>query len=265
MKGFLVALQFLTRIPIRIKGDLSERDMGRSAIFFPLVGVLQGALAVSAAFLFSLLFSPDIAGGLVVVVLLATNWGFHMDGLADTADAISVKATGDLAHDRDKRLAVMKDSTVGAIGVVTIVSVLLIKYLFVSGLLQKGLTWDVLSVLFLIPVFSKWVMVPVIFHGRPARDTGLGNIFILHMDSVVFFSSTLILAAVFFLASWPLPGVSWLNTIALFFLFSISLYVLGLLWTVFCRRKFGGLTGDTIGAVSEVAEVLLPALGILWL
>jgi adenosylcobinamide-GDP ribazoletransferase len=265
VKGFLVALQFLTRVPVTIRGDLSDREIGRSAAFFPLVGVLQGAFVVLAAFFFTLIFSPEIAGGLVVVVLLMTNWGFHMDGLADTADAISVKASGDSARDREKRLAVMKDSSVGAIGVVAIVCVLLLKYLFVSGLLQKGLTWDVLDVLFLVPVFSKWAMVPVIYHGKSARDTGLGKIFILHVNTTVFALSILFLAAVFFLVSSPLPGMVWLNIISLFFLFSISLYLLGLLWTVFCRKKFGGLTGDTIGAVSEIAEVLLLAIGFLWL
>jgi len=265
VKGFLAALQFLTRIPVRIRGDLSEKEIGRSALFFPLVGFIQGVCAVLAAFLFSLIFSPDIAAGLVVIALLATNWGFHMDGLADTADAVSVKATGNAAGDRVKRLAVMKDSNVGAIGVVAIVCTLLLKYLLVSGLLQKGLTWEVLDVLFLVPVFSKWAMVPVIYHGRSARDTGLGNIFIAHMNSTVFSLSILLLAAIFLAASLPLPELTWLRIAVLFFLFSIPTYLLGLLWTVFCRRRFGGQTGDTIGAVSELAEILLFAVGFLWL
>jgi len=265
VKGFLAALQFLTRIPVRITGDLSEKEIGRSALFFPLVGVIQGACAALAAFLFSLIFSPDIAAGLVVVALLATNWGFHMDGLADTADAVSVKASGDAARDREKRLAVMKDSNVGAIGVVAIVCTLLLKYLLVSGLLQKGLTWDVLNVLFLVPVFSKWAMVPVIHHGRSARDTGLGNIFVTHVNASVFAFSVLLLAALFLAASLPLPGLTWPSAAALFFLFSIPTYLLGLLWTAFCQRRFGGQTGDTIGAVSELAEILLFAVGFLWL
>ncbi len=265
MKGFLVALQFLTRIPVRIKGDLSEREIGRSAAFFPLVGVIQGAAVVLAAFPFSLIFSPDIAGGLVVVVLLATNWGFHMDGLADTADAVSVKASGDPARDRDKRLAVMKDSSVGAIGVVVIVCILLLKFLFISALLQKGITWEILGVLFLVPVFSKWAMLPVIYHGKSARDTGLGNIFITYMNSTVFSLSILLLAAVFFAVNSIIPEVTWRSTAALFLLFFIPTYLLGLFWTAFCRKKFCGQTGDTIGAVSEITEALLLAIGFLWL
>ncbi|MDR2018208.1 MAG: adenosylcobinamide-GDP ribazoletransferase [Syntrophobacterales bacterium] len=265
MKEFLVALQFLTRIPVKIKGNLSEKEIGQSAVFFPAVGVLQGLSAVCAAFFFSLMFSADIASGLVIIILLITNWGFHIDGLADTADAVSVKTTGDPMRDTEQRLSVMKDSTIGAIGVVAIISVLLLKYLFVSGLLQKGLTWDVLYVLFLMPVFSKWIMVPIIYHGRSVRDTGLGNIFIRHVNSAVLVESTLLLAVIYFITSCSLPEVTWRNITMLFFLFSVSLYILGLLWVAFCKKKFGGLTGDTIGAVSELAEVLLPAIGFLWL
>ena len=265
MKQFLVAAQFLTRIPITIRDNVSEREMGRSAIFFPLVGVLQGLPAVGAALFFSLIFSPDIAGGIVTVVLLISNGGFHIDGLADTADAISVKATGDFSRDREKRLTIMKESTVGAIGVVAIVSVLLLKYLLIGGLLHKGLTWDVFSMLFLVPVFSKWAMVPVICHGKAARDDGLGRIFVYHGGSGTLLFSSLVLAIVFFLVSSLLPGRVWFDTLKLFFLFVIPLYALGLAWVLFCRKKFGGLTGDTIGAVSEIAEIVLLALAFLWL
>jgi adenosylcobinamide-GDP ribazoletransferase len=264
VKEFLIAVQFLTRIPVKIKGNLSEREIARSAIFFPLAGAVQGAPAAAAALFFSALFSPDIAAGLVIAVLLVINGGFHVDGLADTADGISVKGTGDPSRDREKRLAVMKDSSVGAMGAIAIALLLLLKYLFISGLLEKGLTWDVLSVMFLVPVFSKWIMVPVICHGTAARDDGLGRIFIVHGGLTVFILSTLVLAAVFFCASFWLPGTSLFDTIRLFPIFLLPSYAFGLLWVAFCRKKFGGQTGDTMGAVSEVGEILLYALAFLW-
>lgn len=265
MKEFLIAAQFLTRIPITIKGDVSEGEMGRSAIFFPLVGVLQGLVAAGAALLFSLAFSPDIAAGIVVVVLLLTNGGFHIDGLADTADGVSVRATGDPARDREKRLTIMKESTVGAIGVLAIASVLLLKYLFVSGVLGRGLTWDVFYILFLVPVFSKWAMVPVICHGKAARDEGLGWIFISHVGPGILLLSSAVLAAVFFLTGFFVPGRVWLDMLKLFLLLAFPLYALGLVWVIFCKREFGGLTGDTMGAVSEIAEIVVLAISFLWI
>ena len=265
MKGFLIATQFLTRIPVRVRGHLTERDIGRSAIFFPLVGALQGAPAAAAAFFLTMVFSPDIAAGLVILVLIVTNGGFHIDGLADTADAVSVKSVGDAAEDREKRLAVMKDSAVGAIGVVAIVVAILLKYLLISGILLKGLTWDALCLLFLAPVFSKWIMVPVIFHGAAAKNEGLGAIFIANAGLGVFALSSAMLAAIFFVMWFFLPGSTWLEATKLFLLLTVPLYTFGLTWVVFCRRRFGGMTGDTIGAVSEIAELLFLAVAFLWL
>jgi adenosylcobinamide-GDP ribazoletransferase len=265
VKPFLISLQFLTRIPVRIRGNVSEKEIGRSAIFFPLVGVLQGAPAAAASLLFAILFNPEIAAGLVIVVLLLINGGFHVDGLADTADAVSVKGTGDPARDRERRLSVMKDSSVGAMGAIAIALLLLLKYLFISGLLEKGLTWEVSSMILLVPVFSKWIMVPVIYHGKPARDEGLGAIFIAHGSLTVLILSSLILVVIFACTALLLPGTQWFPALKLFFVLAVPSYILSLLWVAFCRKEFGGLTGDTMGAVSEVGEILLFALAFLWI
>ena len=263
MKEFLVALQFLTRIPVRIPGSLSERQIGRSAIFFPFVGLVQGAAAACTAVIMSLLFNTEIAAGFVVVVPLLINGGFHIDGLADTVDGISVKGTGEVSGDREKRLTVMKDSSVGAMGAAAIAVLVLIKYLFASGLIEKGLTWEVLFMVFLIPVFSRWIMVPVICHGNPARNEGLGKIFITHGGAAVLFLSSAVLAVIFACASFVLPEPSWQRIVKIFLLLLLPSYGLALLWVAFCRQKFGGLTGDTIGAVSEVGEILLFAIAFL--
>ncbi|HEY3277170.1 MAG TPA: adenosylcobinamide-GDP ribazoletransferase [Syntrophorhabdaceae bacterium] len=257
MKELLISLQFLTRIPVRITGSLSERQIGRSAIFFPFVGVVQGAAAACTAVFMDLLFNPEIAAGFVVVVPLLINGGFHIDGLADTVDGMSVKGTGEPSRDRERRLTVMKDSSIGAMGAAAIAVLVLIKYLFASGLIEKGLTWDVLFMIFFVPVFSKWIMVPVICHGKAARNDGLGKIFIAHGGTGVLLLSSVILAAIFACASFALPEPSWRGTGKVFLLLFLSSYGLALLWVAFCQHKFGGLTGDTIGAVSEIGEILL--------
>lgn len=264
MKPLLVSVQFLTRIPVRITGNLSDREIGRSAIYFPFVGLLQGLPAAATALLFGLLFTPEIAAGLVIAVLLLINGGFHVDGLADTADAISVKGTGDPSRDREKRLAVMKDSSVGAMGAIAIALFILLKYLFISGLLQKGLTWDVLCMLMLVPVFSKWIMVPVITHGNPARGDGLGKVFIAHGGPAVLVLSSIVLAVIFACSIFFLPEARLAGALKLFLALALPSYVLGLLWVAFCTKEFGGLTGDTIGAVSEVGEIVLFAIVFLW-
>ncbi len=265
MKGLLLSIQLLTRIPIRIRGNVSAKDLSRSTAFFPVVGLVQGMFAACGALVFSLVFTPEISSGLVILILVLTNGGFHLDGLADTADALSVKSTGDPSADLAKRLTVMKDSSTGAIGVVAIVLDILLKYLFINSFLEKSTTWETLFFLILMPVFSKWVMVPTICHGKSARDDGLGKVFMDNMDTSTLLVSIIMLAAIFGLASFALPDRTWAGTIKLFFYLVIPLYGLSLVWVAFCRRQFNGLTGDNMGAISEVAEILYLAIAFSWL
>lgn len=264
MKRLALAFQFLTIIPIKVKGDVSGSDLSRSAVFFTVVGALQGLMAACAASLFIMVFNKEVASGLVIVVLIISNGGFHLDGLADTFDALAVKSGGNEAIDREKRLSVMKDSATGAIGVVSIVLVILLKFLFLNDLLSQTSILAVSSFLFLMPVFSKWAMVPALFHGTSARNDGLGNIF---MDSVgistVIFSFLFLM--LFCLLALSFSGMHRTTASALYFSLSVLLYLFSLLAVRFCKRKFGGLTGDNFGAISEISEIFFLMVTSLWL
>ena len=140
---------------MKVKGDISEKEISRSANFFSFVGAFQGLLAAVSALFLSKVFPLEIVSALVVLILILNNGGFHLDGLADTFDALAVKSSGDEKADRERRLAVMKDSSTGAIGVVSITLTILMKYLFIKDLFNKCLASAVLSILFLMPVFSN--------------------------------------------------------------------------------------------------------------
>ncbi|MBI3593260.1 MAG: adenosylcobinamide-GDP ribazoletransferase, partial [Nitrospirae bacterium] len=175
MKQLLLAFQFLTIVPINVRGNISEKEIARSAAFFPFIGAFQGILACMSAFLLLKVFPPEITSGLIILALLITNGGFHIDGLADTFDALAVKSKGAEETDREKRLAVMKDSSTGAIGVVAIAVAILLKFLFIRNLFASNSVFTAYSMLFLMPVFSKWIMIPAMYHGISARQDGLGR------------------------------------------------------------------------------------------
>lgn len=265
MKGLLLAVQFLTVIPVRIKGTITERQISRSGTFFPVVGVLQGILLSLSFFLFMKFLPGRIVSGLVVFILIATNRGFHLDALADTFDAVAVKSTGDEALDQQKRLSVMKDSSTGAIGVTAIVMSILLKYLFIDSLFQEYDATATMYLLFLMPVFSRWAMLPVMGHGRPARMEGLGRMFIEGTGPQVITLSSLLLALVFFTATAALKVLGFAPAVMFFFLATLCLYAFSLLWVAFCTRRFGGLTGDTVGAVAEVSDLLFLIVALLFL
>ncbi len=264
MKGLLLAIQFLTIVPINVKGAVTEADVGRSVIFFPVAGALQGLCASLAVFLLMPLFPHEIVAGLIVSLLVVLTGGFHLDGLADTFDALAVKSTGDIVQDREKRLAVMKDSSTGAIGVSAIVLVVLLKYLFVASVLRHFTSWGVAYVLLLMPLFSKWSMIPAMIHGRAAASTGLGKIFIDQTNGTRFLLASLILAAIYLASSFAVGGNVRPEAARFLFVAGLSLYGLSALWVLCCRKKFGGLTGDTLGALGEMGDLLFLAIAFLW-
>ncbi len=265
MKRLLLSIQFLTRIPVKTAGNVSAADLARSTVYFPLVGLLHGIPASCSAFIFSVLFTPEIAAGIVVLVLILINGGFHLDGLADTADGISVQSTGDVFTDFKRRLSVMKDSRTGAIGVIAIVLDILLKYLLIAGILERGKTWDIFLLILIVPVFSRWSIIPAIYHGKAAREDGLGRAFIDEMELSSLIMSFFTLVVIFTAFGFFFPDRTWFDMCKLFFILGGAMYGLSLFWVCYCARQFGGLTGDTMGAISEITETFGMAIGFLWL
>lgn len=262
----LLAFQFLTVIPVRVGGAVSEEDVAGSAGLFPAVGAVQGLTAAAVAYISTALFTPGISAVLVLIFLSATNGGFHLDGLSDTFDAIAVKSTGDRVRDREKRLLVMRDSTSGPIGVASIVFALMLKYALISHILERFTIPLAAALLFLMPVFSRWSMVCIMTCGSPARKDGLGRMFIDHVGTSHLIVSSLVLflcaASAFALALEKGLGY---GTVAYLISLSIVLYLFSIGWTAFCRTRFGGLTGDTCGAGAELADILMLLVTAVWL
>jgi adenosylcobinamide-GDP ribazoletransferase len=266
MKQVLLAFQFLTIVPVKVSGSVSEEDIARSAVFFPLVGAFQGLVIAGSAFLLTRLFAADITSGLLILISLICNGGFDLDGLADTADGMAVKSAGDQAEDRAKRLAAMKDSSTGSIGVLALILLILLKFLFIREVLQSFTTDISSALLFLMPVFSKWITLPAMYHGISARKDGLGKIFIEQVGAGTLLLSTAVMTGLFYMAAvFQLSGLSFISRLQFFFLIVLFFYAFSLISVRFFIWRFGGLTGDHFGALTEVSEPLFLMTGVVWL
>ena len=129
MKSLLVALGFLTAIPVRT-GAPAPGDLGRSGMCFPLVGLALGVVLVAAQYALVELFPPLLTATLVVALWAAFTGGLHLDGLADCADGLLATAM------RERRLEILRDPRVGAFGVVALTLFLLLKVHAVAALLS---------------------------------------------------------------------------------------------------------------------------------
>ncbi len=235
MKYFLIALQFLTVLPIRIKPLINKEDFGKSLLYFPLVGAILGILLSLIASMLGFLPNLVIAA-LVLIVSAALTGGIHLDGFADTCD-------GFYGHKSKERiLQIMRDSRIGAIGVIGIVSLLLLKFSLIAAIAKFEL-WKALIVM---AVFSRWSQVFACYISSYARKDGKAKYFTEYCSKKEAFAG----AAFVFCLSFLLMQFKAFIVLAV----SVSAVFLFINWI---KKKIGGMTGDTIGAVSEISEVLI--------
>ena len=234
MKGFLIALQFLTVLPVKIRSDVGEKDFGKSLLYFPVVGMLIGLL-LSLTSLLSGFLSNLIAGAFILTVSVIITGGIHLDGFADTCDGFYQ------ARSKEKILEIMRDSRIGVMGVIGIFFLLLLKFTLIVSISQEIL-WKSLIVM---TTFGRWSQVLACHMSKYARGEGKAKNFIEYDSRKEFLIGSFLTAALC-LSLMELEGV--------------VLLVLSLgpvfLFISYLKRRIGGMTGDTIGATSEIAEIV---------
>lgn len=239
--GFITALQFLTVFTIRKEHDVDENDLARSMVYFPFVGFVIGIILVYANKLF-LGFVPDTIANIFLILLsVLITRALHIDGLADSVDGIMG------GKDRESRLAIMKDSRIGTAGVLSILFVLLIKYVCLNNLFDEHKTAALLTA----PAFSRWSQMLMMFQADYGREDGMGKAFVGHVRL-----GGLIAASVISLGLSAFVIVNEPRTVALAVGIPCAVALFTVLWRWYIVRKVGGVTGDSVGAVSEMTEAL---------
>ncbi len=237
MGNFLTALQFLTRIRIVDQNDITPAGFGAAVRYFPLVGALIGAILAAVCYLVAPVMSVHSLAVVLVILEFVLTGGLHYDGLMDSADGLLS------GRSRERKLEIMKDSRVGAYGVVVFVFLVLAKLSFLLDLI--GAAAGPLAALFAMPVLGRFAMVVVITAFPYARPEGMGKAF----AELAGYRSLLIAGAVTIALVAPL-GIAALAALAVAVLFAA---VAG----NYATRHLGGLTGDIYGAVTEITETLV--------
>ena len=242
MKSFWIALSFLTVLPVPyISFSREENEFSASAGWFPVAGALLG-LIISALFLGLIQIIPvETAVVLVLAAGFFLTRGLHLDGLADVADGL-VGTT-----DPEKTRAAMKDSSVGVMGLAAVVLLFLLKYSVLISLQQQFLS----LYLFLAPVVGRWLIVLPGSLFAPARREGLGDLFLedLRWPELLKASAWLLIIAVSVIYWQPL-------LLEPFIWGAAAALAAGLGLSIWAARRLGGLTGDVLGAVSELSEAM---------
>jgi len=253
---FLVATQFLTRLPTPAWENFEPSWLPQSARYFPLVGVLVGGINVGVWWLLGHWLPSAVTVGLMLAVSLLVTGAFHEDGLADTCDGFGGGMT------QDRILAIMKDSRIGAYGAIAVCVMLGLKWATYAAIPAAAFPLMVIGA----HMFSRWCACGLIWglhyvrseddaKVRPLADSLGGRDWV--MSGVL----GALGVAPFAYAGNPMPHVLVFRALAAAVAASAITAVVAALYF---RKRIGGYTGDCLGAVQQLTELafLLVALAV---
>lgn len=247
----LAALQLMTRFPLPRRMPEAPAEFGRSAVFFPLAGLLVGAVLAGAGYALGYGFPHYVCGAFVMALWVLVTGGLHLDGWMDTADGLFSNQS------RERMLVIMKDSRVGAMGVMAAGIALIVKTALLAALFADA-GRSAFLLLALVPAWSRAFVAAAIAGWPYARkEGGFGGLYRAVKARHAWGAG--ILAAGLTWLLLPLGGFDPAATLAGLGVAAILAYGTGALLAAGIARKLGGLTGDAYGALNEALELALLA------
>lgn len=234
---FCTAMRFLTLIPISWRAEEDARHFAKSLAFFALVGMVIGGFGACGIFLLNKGFPQPVVIAMGLAYLAFISGCLHLDGLSDSADGLLS------SRPREACLKIMKDSRAGAMGIVVVLLVLLTKFAALGAMPKETL----LPAFFLMPLAGRCAILLTMASLPYARaEGGLGQLFYSgnSKKAAAIGFALLLVSLLFLVPDRALPIL--IGFLAVTFLFNR--------W---CRAKLGGATGDTLGAVCELTEMIV--------
>ena len=253
---FLLALGFFTRIPVPSFADFQESELNQSVKYFPLIGCLVGLIALATFYIAEHIFPHAVAVIISMATTIFATGAFHEDGLADSADGLGG------GWQREQVLTIMQDSRLGTYGAGALFFALMAKFQLLTAMHANA----VMTILICAHAFSRlsavWLMVALPYvkssgKSKPLAteisrtDCGLANLFgLLPLLILLWVIQTTV-------QNWQitLAYVCWL----------VGLIGAGWFWWLsLLKRKLGGYTGDTLGAMQQISEIMFYLATLAW-
>lgn len=232
MSGLILAIQFLTRLPLNIMIDWNSENLRKSTLFFPLVGLIIGLISYGVYYIMSFINS-DVAAVFTVFTLIVITGGLHLDGLSDTCDGFFSNKS------REDIMEIMKDSRVGAFGVIALIVIILLKYVLINNMDQNIFIFLVFSI-----GNSRAVQVFNLAFRRQARKDGIGKMFSESKPK-----KTAVLGILIYIVFAGIININILIPFIVTFLFMD-------LFARYSYKVIGGVSGDVLGAMAELGEIV---------
>lgn len=252
MHGLRLAINFLTRLKIGSPVLSNPQGFSLATYYFPLVGLFIGIILMITAGIFKAILQPFTVAALILLIEVYITGGLHLDGLIDTCDGLLS------GQNRGKTLEIMQDSRVGAMGVIGLCLVLLLKLVFFAELILQPAEQH--YALLLMPFIGRWAMTYAVLFFPSAHPEGMGQLFKKNLNRKGFWFISLYCLSLFvfiiFLFSILISRTIFGQELAII----LCVFLLTLGWVYYITKRInsliGGLTGDTYGAINELTEVV---------
>ncbi len=263
MKDLFWVFAFLTRIPFKTKNDDAQPNIRNVVICFPIVGLAIGMILALVYFPLSAVLPAPVADAIILAFYIVLTGALHLDGFADTCDGIFG------GYDREKRLKIMRDSSIGVFGALGLICLIGIKYLCFHSICAENVflphvfelfiaAGDLASndlslrlqkcvVLFLTPSIGRWAQTIGSSIAKYARGDANGTGMFIFKGSKIRY--TVCSAIIPFAATLYFLGPAGYIVLPVITIFSI-------VFTLKIKAKLGGMTGDTLGALNETSELI---------
>ncbi|MCD3244650.1 adenosylcobinamide-GDP ribazoletransferase [Clostridium botulinum C] len=236
MKNLILMIQFFTRIPINVEINVKEDSFAKGICYLPIVGLIIGMFNVATYVIASKLTTGMFP---IVVALLANTMitgAFHIDGLADTCDGIFS------SRKKERMLEIMKDSRVGTNGAIAIVFDFMFRACILNSLSEKYILISII----MAPVVAKTIVTLLMCFSVYARkEGGLGGVFLEKVEPF----RMIIAFAICIILGYLVIGYK-------FLLILFITVIIMEIYKKFIYSKIDGMTGDTLGAANEIAEIM---------
>lgn len=238
---FLTAVMFYTRIPVPASVGYSDEALNLSTRYFPAMGWIVGAVVAGTCWLGTLVFPVPVAVALALAAGVLLTGAFHEDGFADVCDGFGGGTS------TERTLDIMKDSRVGAFAAIGLVLLFAVKLTSMAALVEWQ-QWQGLVGLVFAHVLSRWCVVTVIFTGSYARADATSKVKPI--------GKAISPAGMAVATLWLLPFVGLLWSTPWWALAVVPALATRLVMARWFQRRLGGYTGDCLGALQQVGEVV---------
>jgi adenosylcobinamide-GDP ribazoletransferase len=237
LKSLMAAIRFLTILPLPGSGENDTSFFGAALFYFPITGLIIGSFSALCAFFLVNTLPIGVAAVLLTIFLSLASGFLHLDGLADSCDGLLS------ARPAPKCLEIMRDSRIGVMGAAALSAVFLLKTASIAAFDPANIYYA----LIIAPVAGRTsiiFMMALLPYAR--KNEGLGLLFYSANNRWAAFFS-----ALFFITVTVVLIPSKLIMLSLTLVVSVAVFS----WV--CRKKIGGATGDTLGAVCEITETMV--------